>query len=280
MARRLMTALLLALVVSGAAVYLLSRKISHTQQPAGQPPAKYVAAVQNVDPGQVLRRQDLKLIEWPRNNPLSGSFVKIDDVVGRAVLYPLAAGQPVLDQELAPAGTGVGITAKIPSGMRAIALRSDEVVGVAGFLMPGTHVDVLVTYHDSKNPDPITATVLQDAEVLAVGHKLQPDPSGKPTNVDVVTLLLSPQDAEKAVMASSQGSIHFVLRNGGDRVEAATTPVLLEQLAEMPAGHPGRSRGYTAVRGSVKPAHQKQWVVETMLGTKRTTDSFTEANHD
>lgn len=276
-ARRLLFALLLALLVSGSAVFFLSRRLSHSQG-AAQPPNRYVAAAHTIDPGEILRRQDLTLVDWPRANPLSGSFVRVDDVVGRTVLYPMTSGQPVLDQELAPAGSGMGLTARIPAGMRAIALHSDEIVGVAGFLMPGTHVDVLVTYHDTKEPDPVTATVLQNAEVLAVGHQLQPDPSGKPANVDVVTLLLSPQDAEKAVLASAQGSIHFVLRNGTDHAATATPPVLLGELGQTgttePVRHPGASHRPAA------PPQPRRWVVETLLGAKRSTDSFAEAAHD
>jgi len=268
MARRFLIALFVALVISSLAVAVLYKKIAHSG-PTVQAPIQYVAVSHVVGPGDILKREDLKMIEWPRNNPLAGSFSRIDDVVGRVVLYPLAPDQPVLDQQLAAAGTGLGVTGRIPTGMRAIALRSDEVIGVAGFLMPATHVDVLVTYRAPNNQDPITATVLQDAEVLAVGHELQPDPSGKPANVDVITLLLTPQDAEKAVLASSQGTIHFVLRNGRDNVAAATVPVNLDELSGLPA----------TKHGVAVPAHHaapkpKPWVVETMLGTKRSMDSF------
>lgn len=268
MARRFLIALFVALVVSTAAVLVLYKKIAHSAPPP-QTPIQYVAVAHPVNPGDILKREDLVMINWPRNNPLTGSFEKIDDVVGRVVLYPLAPNQPVLDQQLAAAGTGLGVTGRIPEGMRAIALRSDEVIGVAGFLMPATHVDVLVTYRTTNDQNPITATVLQDAEVLAVGHELQPDPAGKPANVDVVTLLLTPQDAEKAVLASSQGTIHFVLRNGRDNAAASTVPVNLDELASLPATK--RGVAVPARRAAPKP---KPWVVETMMGGKRSTDSF------
>jgi len=115
-----------------------------------------------------------------RNHPLTGSFVKIDDVVGRARALSARRRAAHSRRQLAAAGAGIGLTGRIPSGMRAIALRSDEVVGVAGFLMPGTHVDVLVTYTDNTHPEPVTATVLQDSEVLAAGHQVQPDPPASP----------------------------------------------------------------------------------------------------
>lgn len=268
MARRFLIALVLALAISSAVVFIVYRKIAHSG-PAVQAQIQYVAVAHTVNPGDILKREDLEMINWPPNNPLSGSFVRIDDVVGRVVLYPLAPGQPVLDQQLAAAGAGLGVTGRIPTGMRAIALRSDEVIGVAGFLMPATHVDVLVTYRTTGNQDPITSTVLQDAEVLAVGHELQPDPAGKPANVDVVTLLLTPQDAEKAVLASSQGAIHFVLRNGRDNAAAATVPVNLDELSSLPPTK--RGVAVPAHRAAVKP---KPWVVETLLGSKHSTDSF------
>lgn len=271
MARRLTLALVVALVISGLFTFWLSRRVvrSHTAPVPVVSQTQYVAAARALDAGEVLRREDLTLIDWPQNHPLSGSFAKIDGAIGRAVLYPLAAGQPILDKQLAAPGAGVGLTTRIPNGMRAIALRSDEVVGVAGFLMPGTHVDVLVTWHDATHPDALTATVLQDAEVLAAGHQVQPDPSGKPASVDVVTLLLSPEAAEKAVLASSQGSIHFVLRNGGDHAQVNAAPVALAQLASLP------SLKGPAVRTAHKssPAIQP-WVVETLMGNKRTTESF------
>jgi pilus assembly protein CpaB len=199
-ARRLTIALIAALMVSGLFTFWLSKKIAKSR-PAAPVQNRYAAAAHALDAGQVLKREDISLIDWPKTIPLQGAFMKPDDVVGRAVLYPLAPGEPILDRQLSAAGSGVGLTGKIPEGMRAIALKSDEVVGVAGFLLPGTHVDVLVTLRDNTGPGPVTATALQDVEVLAAGHQYQPDPSGKPTSVDVVTLLLKPQDAEKAVLA-------------------------------------------------------------------------------
>jgi pilus assembly protein CpaB len=269
MARRFVIALLVALGISSAAVLLIYQKMA-ANKPVVQVPFQYVAVAHAVDPGDILKREDLTLINWPRSNPLTGSFGSVDNVVGRVVLYPLAANQPVLDQELA-SGSGLGVTGRIPTGMRAIALRSDEVIGVAGFLMPATHVDVLVTYRPVPTADPITATVLQDAEILAVGHELQPDPAGKPQNVDVVTLLLTPQDAEKAVLAAAQGSIHFILRSGKDNAAAQTIPVALPELASLPA----TKKGAGIPVHKQEPAKPKPWVVETQMGGgKRSTDSF------
>ena len=181
-------------------------------------------------------------------------------------LFPLAKGQPILDRDLSAAGAGTGLASKIPDGMRAIALRSDEVVGVAGFLVPGSHLDVLVTYHSDLTPEPITATVLQNAVVLAAGNQLEPDPTGKTADVTVVTLLLTPEQAERAVLASTQGAIHFVLRNGADSSRSGGVPMLLSQLSgPLPAGartvtHPAAAATQAA------PAVPKHRGIETILG--------------
>jgi pilus assembly protein CpaB len=186
------------------------------------------------------------------------------------VIYPVAASQPILDGYLAAPGSGIGITTKIPEGMRATSVKSDEIVGVAGFLFPGSHVDVLVTFRSDGLPAPATQIVLQDVEVLTVGQKLQPDPQGKPDTVSVVTLLLTPEDAQKLVLASSQGSIQFVLRNGADHTRVDAMPVQIAQLAGV--------RPMAVPAMVVTPRHSVPMkdadVVETILGDKRSTKSF------
>lgn len=199
---------------------------------------------------------DLELVSWPANNQIAGAFVKPEDLVGRSVLYPMDKDQPITDKFLAALGSGIGLAGKIPTGMRAIALRSDEVMGVAGFLFPGSHLDVLVTYRTENSPEPTTLTVLQDAEVLAAGQKIQPDPEGKPVTATVVTLLLTPEDAQRAVLASTQGAIHFVLRSGSDKVRVEEAPLALSQLSggsihalqAVSGPHLARVRGVVAER--------------------------------
>ncbi|MHB8302660.1 MAG: Flp pilus assembly protein CpaB [Acidobacteriaceae bacterium] len=262
--RKLSSAFLIALLVSGFCTFLLSRKM-RVQGPASTPKQSYVAAATELEAGQLLKPKDLKLIEWPVSLPLQGAFLKPQDIVGRSILYPLAPGEPVLERDLAIPGSG--LTVKIPDGMRAVALRSDDVVGVAGFLFPGSHLDVLVTYHTERSPEPTTATILQDAQVLAVGHEVQPTPDGKPTTVDVVTLLMDPTDAERVVLASTQGSIHFVLRNGADQAQVKDVPVGLSQLMPETEG-----KSTAVLRRAAKK--KKPYVVETMMGEKLSATSF------
>jgi pilus assembly protein CpaB len=183
----------------------------------------------------------------------------------------LAKGEPILERQLAEAGAGAGITGGIPSGMRAISVRSDEVVGVAGFLLPGTHVDVLMTYHSAALPEPQTVTVLQDVVVLAAGQQTHPEPDGKPISVNEVTLLLKPEDAEKIVLATSLGVIYFVLRNGADKEQALTPPVGLDQLAGIAAISPNQE---ARPLGSKVQPMRKRYEVETILGDKQVVNGF------
>lgn len=227
---RIMGGLCISLTISCACTLLLSKQMKAA---AGKRPAldSYVVAKRPLDAGEVLRSEDLKVVAWPKSLPLVGAFENPGDLVGRAVLSPLADGQPFLTRDVSEVGSGAGLAAKIPDGMRAISLRSDEIVGVGGFLNPGSHVDMMVTLHSQTTADARTAIALQDATVLAAGQKIEPDPSGKPETVTVVTLLLSPSDAERAVLASSQGTVHFVLRNGSDRVVTDTAPLQLASLS-------------------------------------------------
>ena len=262
--RRLSSAFLIALVISGACTFLLSRKL-HLRSGPVVATQQYIAAAVPLEAGEVLKADKLKTVVWPASFPLVGAFLKPQDVIGRSLLYPMPAGAPILDRDLEVPGTG--LTAKIPDGMRALALRSDEIVGVAGFLFPGSHVDVLVTYRSDKTPEPTTATVLQDAEVLATGNQVEPNLDGKPFSVNVVTLLVKPEDAERAVLASTQGTIHFVLRNGADQGQVQDTPVALSQLI------PGVA---TAAPAPVLRLEKRKpaYVVETVSGNKQSETSF------
>src|SRR6266568_6806869 len=177
-----------------------------------------VAAATDLPSGTTLSAKDVVLLDWYSDALPSGAFTKTEGVVGRPLLYPLAAKEPVLQRGLGVEGAGIGLAGKIPTGMRATAIRSNELVGVAGFVYPGSKVDVLMTFTPpGGNNTPLTQTVLQNVEVLTAGQTIEPDPQGKPQQVNVVTLLLTPEDSQKAQLASGQGGIQFVLRSGVDQ---------------------------------------------------------------
>ncbi|MGD0796519.1 MAG: Flp pilus assembly protein CpaB [Acidobacteriaceae bacterium] len=232
--KRIIVALTLALLVSGLCTWLVAKRLSVPLPPQHRQDILYVAPSRPLEAGELLKPENTELIAWPGPLPIDGALTAPAAALGRPVLYPLAKDQPILGRDLAAAGSGAGLAAKIPDGMRAVALRSDEVVGVAGFLVPGSHLDVLVTYRSDRSPEPVTSTVLQNAVVIAAGQQVEPDPNGKPAAVAVVTLLLTPQQAERAVLASTQGAIHFVLRNGSDKSLTPGEPLLLSQLSGQP----------------------------------------------
>jgi pilus assembly protein CpaB len=266
--RRTVVALLLALLISGLCTFFLARKVMrHAAGRAQTQP--YVTVNKPVLPGEVLKAENLSLIDWPINLTLQGGFARIDEIADRTVLYPITPGQPVLAGYLAAAGSGIGLTAKIPDGMRATALKSNEVIGVAGFLYPGSHVDVLVTYKNEISPIPITQIVLQDVEVLTAGQKIEPDPQGKPETVSVVTLLLTPQDAQRVVLASTQGTVQFVLRNSADHATVADAPMDLRELSGGKGQAPATPRSADAGTPRVR-----SYAVETIAGDKRQVANF------
>jgi pilus assembly protein CpaB len=265
MNRSFTSAVLVALIVTGAIVLYILHRGTTVHPPPPTPKTRYVVTATNMQADQVIRAENLRFIDWPVTAPIPGAFTATEPLIGRATLYPLAEGEPIIERQLAAPGSGIGITLKIPNGMRAISLRSDEIVGVAGFLLPGTYVDVLVTLHTEKSPDPVTFTVLQDAQVIAAGQKIDPDPEEKPTTVTVVTLLVKPEDAERVVLASSQGAVHFVLRNGTDRQEYKGPPAILSRLSGIAPPVPEKVASVPGV---------KRYVVETILGTKPRTDDF------
>ncbi len=271
--RRILIALVIALAVSVGATFVFYKKINSARN-ARPETRKVVAAKEALRAGTQLSADNLILIDWPINLPLQDSFSKVEDVVGRPLLVPLTANQPVLNSILALPGSGLGLTVRIPEGMRAVSVRSNDVVGVAGFLYPGSHVDVLVTFKPPDSTEQITRTVLQNAEVVTAGQRIEADPQGKPETVNVVTLLLNPADSEKLVLAQSQGNIQFVLRNGMDATVATVPGVTPSDLGSNP-NKPPKVKPVVA-RTAPKPA--EFYTVETIAGTQRSTEKFEAKN--
>jgi pilus assembly protein CpaB len=281
--RRLGLALAAALVISLGITSIFYVRVTRAQA-SGRPKLKrIIAAAVALQPGVPIVADKLIDIDWPENVPLDGALEKKEDVVGHALMYAVASRQPVLRRDLA-AGASLGLAARIPDGMRASAVKTNEVMNIAGFIFPGSHVDVLVTLRAENNnaSTTTTRTVLQNVQVLSTGTKTDPDPSGKPENVTVVTLLVTPQESEKLALAQSHGTIQFVLRNGGDSVNPETPPVELAELIgnrKAPPQPPDPARPRHAARGlnSVDVAAIKgpiPYIVETVVNGKVTTTTF------
>lgn len=231
-------------------------------------------ASRDLPAGVVLTSDDVKLAGWPAGTALPGSLSKLDEVLNHALIYPVGAKEPILERNVALQGSGLGLSVKIPPGMRATSVRSNEVVGVAGFLYPGSHVDVLATFTLAGNANSVTQTILQDVEVLTAGEAVEPDPQGKPQTVNVVTLLLDSEGSQKLLLASTQGSIQFVLRNNADQTKTPVAPTSLTQLLpaaqQAPSPAPQRSTKVPAP----SPVVSDPYGLEIIRGDTRTMEKF------
>jgi len=228
--RRLGFALVAALVISLGITSVFYARITRTQASARPKTKRIIAAAVALQPGTPITAENLTEIDWPVNVPLEGLIEKKEEVTGHVLMYAVAVQQPVLRRDLASSAS-LGLSAKIPDGMRATAVKTNEVTNIAGFIFPGSHVDVLVTLKPENIASTETRTVLQNVLVLSTGTKMDPDPNGKPENVNVVTLLVTPEQSEKLALAQNQGTIHFVLRNGGDSASPDVRPVDIAELA-------------------------------------------------
>jgi len=222
MNRRVLTILLLAFVIAGGCAFLVYRMIG-SRLSAARPAAstRVVAAATDIKLGAVLNTASLTTIEIVGTLP-KGAILKPENAVNRGVISDLYQGEPIIESRLAAPGSGGGLAATIPQGMRAAAVKVDDVVGVAGFVTPGMRVDVLISGLPPQNSSnsaritdqgTLTKTLLQNIQVLSAGQDIQKDAEGKPHPVQVVNLLVNPEQAQTLSLASNQTRIQLVLRN-------------------------------------------------------------------
>ena len=252
MNRRVLIILLCALVLSACASYLVYRAVGARAAPGKPPPtAHLVVAARDLLAGTLIQADDLKMAAWIGPVPL-GATAKHDDFLSRGVVSPIYDGEPVTEKRLSPKGSGAGLAAMIPSGMRACAVRVNEVVGVAGFVVPGMRVDVLITGlppGGNSLDGPKVRTLLQDIQVLSAGTNFQKDQAGKPEQVQVVNLLVTPDQAEILSLASNETHIQLVLRNPMDTQIAKPPGTMMSSLfggarvsAPAPSDHPPKAK--------------------------------------
>jgi pilus assembly protein CpaB len=284
MNRRLTTILLLAFVVAAASSYLVYR-IAGKQASAGRRPktTQIVVAARDLEIGTLLRDSDLATGEWVGPLPKGAILVKTA-AVGRGVVSPVNQGELISDSRLASAGSGGGLAATIRPGMRACAVRVDEVVGVAGFVVPGMRVDVLVSGAGpgvSPAEGPQVKTLLQNIEVLSAGTNIQKDNEGKPAQVPVVNLLVTPEQAEMLSLASNQTKIQLVLRNPLDTETAKTQGIAMANIfssssAQKPVSvaRPKASAPAPAPAPKLESPAPAVYRVEVLNGSKRSEEKF------
>ncbi|MCC6861862.1 MAG: Flp pilus assembly protein CpaB [Bryobacterales bacterium] len=219
MDRRLLKVLgmsvVLALVVSGIFYQMAVRASGRRAEPVEM--KDLVVAAQPLPVGAGIKPSQVKVTRIPANLFPKGGFSKVEEVIDRPLVSNILMDEPVLEGRLAARGSGLGLAPIIPAGMRAVSVRVNDVVGVAGFVLPGMRVDVLVTGRPPNYEGTITTTVLQNILVLSAGQTIQPEPQGQAINAPVVTLLVTPEQAETLTLAGSEGRIQLVLRNGVDQ---------------------------------------------------------------
>ena len=233
MNRKLLTILLISFVIAGGCAFLVYRIVG--ARIASSKPVlttKVVAAASDIKLGTVLTATDLTTSDIQGTVP-KGAILKPESVIGRGVISDIYQGEPILESRLAPQGSGGGLASTIPAGMRAMAVRVDQVVGVAGFVTPGLRVDVLasgVPPGAEGNQGTETKTILQNIQVLSAGTDIQKDAEGKPQQVQVVNLLVTPEQAQTLSLASTELRIQLVLRNPLDTKVAQVQGTAMGQM--------------------------------------------------
>lgn len=282
MNRNKRTAIVLSVAVLMAAIASLGVYRIVQKMPAKQPEVTTVQVVVAAHPLQLgtrLTSDHVKLVSWPAASQVPGAFPKIEDVVNRGVISGIAENEPLTENKLAPLEAGAGLPPSIPPGMRAISVKVNEVVGVAGFVVPGTRVDVMVTLSNRKQEqDSLTRIVVSNAQVLTAGTRYDQEKAkeGTPIPSTVVTLLVTPDDGERIALAASEGQIMLALRNPLDTDPVATNGVRTAGLfggGPAPAPKPSFPRAKAApVKAEPAPEPPpppRPYTVEAIRGQKR-----------
>src|SRR6267154_3831855 len=246
---RLLMIGVLALALGAFVSLLVYKNLQGRSQSNNEGGTDVIVAADDIQVGARVEEHNVRIAKFPPSGLPAGAYSKRSQVMGRGVIIPISRGEFILPSKLAPENAGSGLPSLIPPGMRAVSVRVNEVVSVAGFVGPGTRVDILLTGTPNGSSENQTTTVLQNVAVIASGHTLERNAAGDAQNTPVITLLTSPEDAERLTLASSEGKIQLALRNPldthQDGVEAANakglyrggTPVVTPPRAPHPVKH-------------------------------------------
>jgi pilus assembly protein CpaB len=246
-----------------------------------EPGEDILVAASDLQVGTKIEDKDVKYVHFPSSELPAGVFHRKDKLLGRGVILPISRGEFILTNKLAGENAGYGLPSLIPPGMRAVSVRVNDTSSVAGFVLPGTRVDVLLTGNPESANQQETTTVLENVAVLAAGQKLERNAAGEPQTTPVITLLVSPDDAQKLTLASNQGKIQLALRNPLDtkqeELAAARADALYKYAAAPPrptteAPKPVRVR--RTATASPPPAVPAPYVIEIYKGEKKEDTKF------
>jgi pilus assembly protein CpaB len=272
---RLFIVLVLALSAGGVLAFGTYNYVQNAPvKTVAVPTRPVVVSATDLEVGAEIGADDLQIIEWPANAVPEGAFARSADVVGRGLIMPVVRNEVLLPGKLASKEAGGGLPPAIPQGMRAVSVRVNEVIGVAGYVLPGTRVDVVATATPTdQRADTTSKIVLTNVQVLTAGTKLeQSGDKGKPVAVSVVTLVVTPEQAERLALASTEGKIQLALRNPLDQ-SAPPTPGV--RPAVLLGTAPPPTPRLAAARTSKRPATMQAVVpdtaqtIEVIRGDKR-----------
>ena len=272
---RVFIVLLLAITAGGAFAFATYRYVQQVpERGAGMPTTPVIVAAADLQLGAELKSEDVRIVEWPASAVPSAAFHKAEDVIGRGLIVPVVQNEPILSGKLASREAGVGLPPIIPPGMRALSVRVNDVVGVAGYVLPGTRVDVVATVNPTQQQTDVTSKViLTNVQVLTSGTKIERDTEkGKPMAVSVVTLLVDPSEAERLTLASTEGKIQLALRNPLDKTAPATAGIRPAALLGYAVARPvavSRPRAAAAAAPVAVAAPPPTPTVEMIRGDKR-----------
>jgi pilus assembly protein CpaB len=250
------------------------------------PTKKVIVAASDLDIGAELQADDIRVIDWPETAMPVGAFHEANEVVGRALVLPVIQNEPILPMKLAAKDSGGGLPPAIPQGMRAVSVRVNEVIGVAGYVLPGTRVDVVVTLNPTDQHRDITSKViLTNVQVLAAGTKIDRETDkNKPIAVSVVTLLVTPEESERLTLASTEGKIQLALRNPLDRETPSTRGIRPGSLlgaapiTNVAERLPATRRAALAAAPKPEPPALEPATVEIIRGDKRAREIVRQEN--
>ena len=272
--RTLVVLVLSVVVAAGATLFVYSAVANIPVREVEVKNYHVAVAAKSLPVGTMVTPTDVRLVAWPSSNPVPGGYSTVEEVVNRGLISPASENEPLTETKLAPREAGAGLPPTITAGMRAISVKVNEVIGVAGFVVPGTRVDVVVTL--SKQHDSVSRVVVTNAQVLTAGTKYDQEQAkdGKPVPSTVVTLLVMPEDAERIALASTEGSIMLTLRNPLDTEPTMTSGTRMASLMGAP-DPPPVTRVVSGVRRVQAPvvaapvAAPTIYSVETIRAAKR-----------
>jgi len=262
----------------GAFVSLIVYRSLQSRAGSKTPPGEdVVIAADDLQVGTKIDDKDIRVVHFPSGDLPDGRYRQKTKVVGRGVVLPIAKGEFILQNKLAGENAGYGLPSLIPPGMRAVSVRVNDTTSVSGFVLPGTRVDVLLTGNPQGSNEQQTGTVLENVAVIATGQRLERNSAGEAQSAPVVTLLVSPDDAERLTLASSQGHIQLALRNPLDTKQEGVAAVKSNSLYNTaseatPAAKPRSVSRHVPVQAP--PSIPTAYTVEVYKGDKKEEEKF------